>query len=126
MVEVIEMKVLLKGYVISESKLWNILDIFVHTLSLIVGFGFQPDLYQFFEENSTFNMVDAFTLLEKNQRYTDTTAFVMFLSTIRLIKHFGGFRKIAGFQCLLFLWQFMILDHFFIFDDLDRCMWLFN
>ena len=90
MVEVIEMKVLLKGYVISESKLWNILDIFVHTLSLIVGFGFQPDLYQFFEENSTFNMVDAFTLLEKNQRYTDTTAFVMFLSTIRLIKHFGG------------------------------------
>ena len=35
-------------------------------------------------------MVDAFTLLEKNQRYTDTTAFVMFLSTIRLIKHFGG------------------------------------
>ena len=73
---------LLKRYFRSETKLWNILDVFIHVLSLNVGYGFQPDPFDLVDTKKDGAMENTFNELEKNTNYTKVAGFVLFLSTI--------------------------------------------
>ena len=113
--ELLEISVLLKRYFKSESKLWNILDVFIHLLSLTVGFGFQPDPFDLVDTKKDGAMENTFYELEKNSNYTKVAGFVLFLSTIRLLKHFGGISDSSRLPILTIFRALYDSQSFFLF-----------
>ena len=113
--ELLEVLVLLKQYFRSETKLWNILDVFIHLLSLNVGFGFQPDPFDLVDTKKDGAMENTFNELEKNTNYTKVAGFVLFLSTIRLLKHFGGISDSSRLPILTIFRALYDSQSFFVF-----------